>query len=121
MSFVAPAAASVPACTHPSAATTARPLMSCGIHALSERLDADAAHGLQEFLAFLASLDVDIKDARDGLGHLGLRHRRPDHLAERGDATGRTTDGDLVPLQAVLVDAEDADVPDVMVAAGIHA
>ncbi len=40
---------------------------------------------------------------------------------ERGEAVGRAAEGDLVPLLAVLIDAEDADVPDVVVAAGIHA
>ena len=40
---------------------------------------------------------------------------------ERGEAAGRAAEGDLVPLLAVLIDAQDADVPDVVVAAGIHA
>ena len=68
-----------------------------------------------------AQLAVDLDDALDGGGDLRLRHRGPDDLAQCGEAVGRAAEGDLVPLLAVLIDAEDADVPDMVVAAGIHA
>src|SRR6478735_12235620 len=120
MRCVADSAPSAPASTH-SLVAGARPLMSVAIHPFGERLDTHATHGLQEFLAVLALLDVHIEQLRDGCGHFALGHRRTDDLAQRTGAAGRAADGDLVPLLAMLVDAEDADVADMMVPAGVHA
>src|SRR6202044_2618906 len=44
-----------------------------------------------------------------------------DDAAERGVLALLAANFDLVPLTAVLVDAQDADVADMVVAAGIHA
>src|SRR5690349_3800426 len=96
-------------------------LMSRGIDALLERLDADATHGVDEALVVVADVDVGFDEAGDDVGHLACRERRPDHLAERRVLALRAADRNLVPLRAVLVDAEHADVTDVMLAAGIHA
>src|SRR5690606_22822529 len=95
--------------------------MSLAINPLAEGFDADAAHSLDEFLAILATLDIDIEHARNGLGNGVLGDRGTDDLAQRGDATDRAADGDLIPLDPVLVDAEDADVADMVMPAGIHA
>ena len=54
-------------------------------------------------------------------GTSGGGERRADHLAERRVVALRAADRYLVPLLAVLVDAEDADVADVVVAARVHA
>src|SRR4029077_1369435 len=93
----------------------------CRIGARGERRDADAPHGVNEALVFGAQRPIALDDALDCPGDLALPHRRPDDLAERGEAVGGAAEADLVPLLAVLVDAEDADVADVVVAAGVHA
>src|SRR4051812_42849813 len=95
--------------------------MSCRIHVLLERGDADAADRMQELLAVLSPGEIDIENATDGARDFAFRHRRPDDVAERDLAGGRAAERDLVPLLAVLIDAEDADVTDMMVAARIHA
>src|SRR5512132_2918880 len=102
-------------------ATTARSLMSGGIDALFERLEAQSPNRVDEALVRMAAFDVDIDQARDHVRHFGRRERRADHLAERRVVALRATDRHLVPLAAVLVDAEDADVADVVMPAGVHA
>ena len=57
----------------------------------------------------------------DDIRHFVLRERRADDLAQRRRIALRPADGDLVELRPLLVDAENADVADVVVAAGIHA
>ena len=69
----------------------------------------------------VAVLDVRLDQALDHVGHVGRGERRADDLAERRVVALRAADRNLVPLVAALVDAEDADVADVMVAAGVHA
>src|SRR6516225_11833057 len=93
----------------------------CRICVLPERREAEAAHRVDEALALLAQVAVGLDDALEGRCNLVLRHRGTDHFAERGGAIRGAAEADLVPLLAVLVDAEDADVTDVMVAAGVHA
>jgi hypothetical protein len=77
--------------------------------------------GVDEELVGVAQLEVGFDQLRDHVGHLGRRERGPDHLAQRGVVALPAADRDLVPLGSVLVDAEDADVAHVVVAAGIHA
>src|SRR5258705_6934160 len=101
--------------------TIVRPLMSCRIDAILEGVEPDAPDRVDEPLVLVPVLDVDVDELHDHLGHLGRRERWSDHLAERRVVTLRAAKRDLVPLLAVLVDAEDADVADVMVAAGVHA
>src|SRR5213075_1610516 len=60
------------------------------------------------------------------VGYLRPRERWADHFAERSlharaDLALVPAHLDLIPLLAVLIDAQDADVADVVVAAGIHA
>src|SRR5512144_544482 len=88
--------------------TSAPFLMSCGIDALLERIDADAAHRVDEGLLGFPALDENVDDLRDHVGHFGGGERRSDHLPERGVEALRAADRDLVPLLAALVDAEDA-------------
>src|SRR6266567_5419753 len=101
--------------------TIARSLMSDGINALLERLDAQSADGIDEALVLVPPLDVDVDQARHDVGHLLRRERRSDDLAQRGLFPLVAADGDLVPLLAVLIHAEHADVADVVMPAGIHA
>src|SRR5271155_3937617 len=101
---------------------SSRRRMICLINALTERLDADATHGIEKQLFLtLALAHIDVEDLADGIRDLLLRHRRSDDLAQRRGRLGGAAKGDLIPLLAVLVDAQDADMPDVMMAAGIHA
>src|SRR6478752_2361716 len=109
-------------------ATTRRSLISVAIDSSLEGLDADAMHHLDEPLGLaVAVLDIRLDQLLDHVGDFGARERRAEHLAKaraRARAVGVplvAADFDLVPLLAVLIDAEDADVADVMVAAGVHA
>src|SRR5690348_17820340 len=96
-------------------------LMSRGIDALLERLEPQSAHGVEETLVLVAVLDVDVDQSRDDVGHVVRREGRSDHLAERRRLALRTADRDLIPLLAVLIDPEHADVAHAVVAAGVHA
>src|ERR1700733_3591714 len=92
------------------------------IHALLEWFDTDAPHGINKALVVTVPLaHIDFEQPGDGLGHRVLRNRGTDDFAERRRSSRRATDGDLIPLLAVLIHAEDTDVADVMMAAGIHA
>src|SRR6478672_2204843 len=97
------------------------PLMSRGIDALLEGLEADAANGVEEALVRMAALDVRLDEALDHVRHVLRGERRADHLAEGCVVALRSADRYLVPLGTALVDAEDADVADVVLAAGVHA
>src|SRR5262249_26177620 len=88
----------------------ARSLMSRGIDAFLEWLDAEPPHGVDEPLVLVAALDIDIDETLDHVGHLLRGEGRTDDLAERSLIALRAANRDLVPLLAVLVDAEHADV-----------
>src|SRR5262245_23817280 len=99
-----------------------RPALTSGIDALLERLDADALDGIdEELVRSLAQLEIGGGYVLDHVGDLAIRHRRTQNRAELGALVGTAADRDLVIFFAVLLDAEDADVADVMVPAGIDA
>src|SRR5215470_12010025 len=100
--------------------TTPVALMS-GIELLLEGLEADAAIGIEEALAACTHIQIGVDDGLDRAHDLVGAERRPDDVAERGVLVGAAAEGDLVEFGAVLVDAEDADVADMMVAAGVDA
>src|SRR6266568_5010499 len=108
-------------------ATMRRSLISVAIHEFLEGFDADAVHHVDEALGVaVAAREVAIDQPLDHVGHLGAGEGRADHLAQRraharADLALVAADLDLVPLLAVLVDSEDADMADMMVAAGVHA
>src|SRR5918999_1698749 len=96
--------------------------MSWRINSGLEWGDADAAERVDETLVAFALGDVDLEDALQRLRDFEVRHGRADHLAQRRVCAARgAAERDLVPLLAALVDAEDADVPDGVVAAAVHA
>src|SRR4029079_9409176 len=95
--------------------------MSRGIDAFLERFGTDAPHRVDEALAGVAMIDVSVDQPRDDVGHVLRSEGGADDLAERGVVALRAADRHLVPLAAVLVDAEDADVSDVMLATRVHA
>src|SRR5262249_2699808 len=98
------------------------PALTRGINPLLERLDADALDGIDEKLVRpRAQLEIGGSDVLDHVGDLAIGHRRPQNRAQLSVLIGAAADGDLVIFLAVLLDAEDADVANVMVAAGIDA
>src|SRR5262249_6676281 len=99
-----------------------RPALTSGIDPLLERLDADALDGIDEKLVRpRAQLKIGGGDILDHVGDLAIGHRRPPTRPQLGILVGAAADGDLVILLAVLLDAKNADVADVMVPAGIDA
>src|SRR5688500_15128260 len=86
-----------------------------------EWLDAQSAHGIQEVFLGGAFFQVDFDKSFDRIGHFVCRKRRTDDRAERSVVTLRAADADLVPLRFSLVDAQNADVTDMVMAAGVHA
>src|SRR5215470_12206308 len=100
--------------------TTPVALMS-GIELLLEGLQADAPVGVEEALAVGAHMQVGVDDGLDRTNYIRGAERRSHDVADRGVLVGAAAEGDLVELGAVLVDPEDADVPHMMVAAGIDA
>src|SRR5690606_36702518 len=93
-----------------------------GIYALIEEADAKVMHGVSEALVFAFTVaDIGFDQRADHVRNFRGGKRRADDVAEVGVIALATADRDLVPLGAALVDAEDADVADVMVPAGVHA
>src|SRR3989442_3395492 len=106
---------------------TRRCLISVAIDPFLERLDPDAMHDVNEALGLaVAQREIALDQRLDDVRHLRARKRGTDYFAQGRLGTGTrftlvTADFDLVPLFAVLIDAEDADVADVVMAAGVHA
>src|SRR4051812_27159125 len=108
--------------------TTRRCLINAAIDVFLEGCDADAVHHLDEALGLAVAVrEIALDQPLDDTGHLRARDGWADDFAERRLRTARpdlalvAADLDLVPLLAVLIDAEDADVADMVVAAGVHA
>src|SRR5689334_1133681 len=108
--------------------TTRRCLINAAIDVFLEGRDADAVHHLDEALGVAVAVrEIALDQLLDDVRHFGARERRADDFAERGLRRAGTylalvtADLDLVPLLAVLVDAEDADMADMVMAAGVHA
>src|SRR5262245_14994721 len=106
--------------TRTNRSSTTRPALTSGIDSLLERLDADAMHGVEEDLVGpLAQLEISGGDVLDHVGDLAVGHGRPEKRTELRRIVVAAADGHLVELLAVLLDAENADMADVVVAAGI--
>src|SRR5437764_5631191 len=92
------------------------------IDPLLERRRADPPVGVDEALALAARLEIGRDQRIDRLDHLVGLDRRAKNRAERGLAeVDVAAQAQLVELDPVLVDAQDADVANVMMAAGIDA
>src|SRR5262249_22495476 len=97
------------------------PLTSC-IDALLERLDADPLDGREEYLVRpFAQFEIGCHYIFNHVRHLRVGHGRPDQRAERRVLVGAAADRHLEILLAILLDAEKADVADVMMTASIDA
>src|SRR6185437_4699401 len=86
-----------------------------------ERRHADAAIGFEQAFARLAQLHIRIDHAFDGIDDLVLAESRPHDLAHARIFRARSAELDLVEFDALLVDAENADVTGMMMPAGIDA
>src|SRR6516165_1586579 len=86
-----------------------------------ERLDADAPIRVDEALVVRAQREIRVDDPADRARHLRLRQTGSEPVAERRVLVRRAAERELEELLAALVDAEDADVADVVVPAGVHA
>src|SRR3569623_239202 len=102
-------------------AASGAPASSSLIDGLPEGLRAGAAHGVDELFAVLADGEIEVEHPLDGGRHFGGGQALADDLAQRGLLVGRAADGDLVEFLALLIDAQDADVADVVGAAGVDA
>src|SRR5436190_13946413 len=105
--------------------TTRRCLINAAIDVFLEGRDADAVHHLDEALGLAVAVrEIALDQPLDHIGHLGARDGWADDFAERSARRRLARPGlslipadlDLVPLLGVLIDAQDADVADVVVA-----
>src|SRR5262249_14922592 len=96
--------------------STTWPPLSSGINALLERRQADPAIGVEETLAGTAQRHVGVDHVLDLIDHLFGRNRGPEDRAQRRVIGFAAAQRDLVELGAALVDPENANVADVVVA-----
>src|SRR5713101_6276387 len=98
------------------------PFLTSGIDPLPERFDTKPLHGVNEKLVGTrAQCEVGLDNILDHVGDFAVRNSRPDQGADRGFFVGTAADRDLIEFLAVLLDAENADMADVMMATGIDA
>src|SRR3981189_2131601 len=99
-----------------------RPALTSRIDTLPERLDADALDRLEKCLVRpRAQLPIGFDNVLDHIRHLGVGHGRTDQRAEHRILVRLPPDGYLKDFLAILLDAEETDVADVMMAAGVEA
>ena len=99
----------------------ARPALMSSIELLLEGRLAEAAIGVEEALSVLAPVEIDIEDRLHRIDDALGREGRADDVADAGILVGAAAEGHLIELLAFFVDAENADMADVMMAAGIDA
>ena len=92
-----------------------------GIDALLERFRPESADGIEEALAGLALLKIDVDDLLDRIDDLVFAECGAQNLADARVFRARAAKLQLVIFDALLVDAENADVSCVMMAAGVDA
>src|SRR5262245_13795703 len=99
-----------------------RPALTSGIDTLLERFDAEALDRLDEVLVRpRAQLEIGSGDVLDHVGDLAVPHGGTENGAEPGGVVRPAADRHLVKFLAVLLDAEDPDMADMVVAAGVDA
>ena len=86
-------------------------MLNGGIELLLERLEADAAICIEKALSVLPQAYIGVDQSFHCVRHIIVRKRRPDDGAERRRLRGVAAEGNLVEFLALLIDAEDADVP----------
>src|SRR5437867_7248071 len=99
-----------------------RPALTSRIDTLPERLDTDALDRVEkDFVRPRPQLEISLDNVLDHIRHLGVRHGRTDQRAKHSVLVRLAADGHLKELLAVLLDAKEANVADVMMAASIDA
>src|SRR3984893_6752080 len=93
-----------------------------GIDTLLERLDSQALDGLYESLVGpFPQFEIGSHHVLDDIGDLRVGDGGSEQRAELRVFVGPAAEGDLVEFLAVLLDAENADMADMVMAAGIDA
>src|SRR5262249_19860182 len=96
------------------------PALTSGIDALPEWLHAEALHGVDEQLVRpLAQLQIGRRDVLHHVGDLGIGHGRADQRPQLRRLVGAAADRHLVVFLAVLLDAQQPDMADMVMAAGV--
>src|SRR5690606_10411478 len=101
--------------------STNSPFLMSFIEALLERLDADAAIGVDEPLALVALADIGRDDGLDRVDDFLFGEGTADDVADGRLLVRRATERHLVIFDALLVDAENADMADMVMAASVDA
>src|SRR5712671_3570096 len=92
------------------------------IERLLERRGTDSAVGVDKSFSWVQpKAEIGFDNLLDGVGDLFRAEAAADDLADRGVLVGRAAKRHLVELGALLLDAEDADMADMVMAAGIDA
>src|SRR5215472_3758305 len=105
----APSGNGSPSGTVTNASSTKSPPLMIGIEPFLERRDARAADGVEQPLAVLPQIDIGADDVLDRIDDLMRAEGVAENLADRRVFRARAAEQDLVELDALLVDAEDAD------------
>src|SRR5262249_5978653 len=102
--------------------STTLPCLTSRIDALPERLDAEPLDSIDEQLVRpIAQLEIGGGDVLHHVGDIAIRYGRADQRAELRLLVAAAADRHLVDLLAVLLDAENADMADMVMAAGVDA
>src|SRR5262245_31673717 len=101
--------------------STGRHSLVTFIKALGQGRETDSPVGIEETLTLVAPLQIGVDHAFDGTDHPVAREGGADDLAQARILGAAAAEGDLVELLAFLVDAEDADMADMVVTASIDA
>src|SRR5580700_11139420 len=98
------------------------PFLTSGIDPLPERFDAEPLYRVdEEFVGTLAQRQIGFNDIFDHVGDFAVSHGGADQDTKFGVLVGTAADRDLIKFLAVLLDAQNADMADMMVAAGVDA
>src|SRR5262245_45330839 len=95
------------------------PVLSIGIETLVDRGAADAEEVVEDARAREARGEMGLDQVFDRVDDFGAGDGGAEDGAERGVGLGVAAERDLVELLAILVDAEQADMADVVMAAGV--
>src|SRR4051812_33343612 len=117
-----PASSAPSSVTWANASSTIFPPLTSGIDTLPEWFDAEPLHRVDEQLVGARTQrQISLDDILDHVCDLAIGNGGSDQRAEHGALIGAAADRDLVEFLAVLLDAENADMADMVVAAGIDA
>jgi hypothetical protein len=86
-----------------------------------ERRVAEAADGVDEGFTGLALVQVDLHQPFDRIRHFCGGEARAEDIAQRSVLGGIAAKRDLVGFLAALLEAENADIADVMMPTGVDA